>query len=61
MNMPSTSDESREAARPPPSQAPWCLFLDIDGTLLDIAPTSDAVTVDAALLDLLRGLELLPS
>jgi trehalose 6-phosphate phosphatase len=35
---------------------PWCLFLDIDGTLLDIAPTPDAVKVDTELLNLLRRL-----
>lgn len=30
-----------------------CLFLDVDGTLLDFAPTPDAVEVDAPLRDLL--------
>jgi trehalose 6-phosphate phosphatase len=34
-----------------------CLFLDIDGTLLDLAPTPDAVQVDEPLRSLLRGLE----
>jgi trehalose 6-phosphate phosphatase len=34
-----------------------CLFLDVDGTLLDIAPTPDAVTVDEPLRALLRGLD----
>jgi trehalose 6-phosphate phosphatase len=33
---------------------PCCLFLDVDGTLLDIAPTPDAVVVDAALPALLQ-------
>jgi len=31
----------------------WCLFLDVDGTLLDIAPTPDGVFVDPSLRDLL--------
>jgi trehalose 6-phosphate phosphatase len=35
----------------------WALFLDIDGTLIDIAPTPDAVVVPPDLRDLLRSLE----
>lgn len=31
----------------------WCLFLDVDGTLLEIAPTPDAVVVDEPLKQLL--------
>lgn len=45
------------AARTPPlPQSPWCLFLDVDGTLLDLAATPGAVVVDAGLLALLEGL-----
>jgi len=36
---------------------PFCLFLDVDGTLLDIAPTPGEVHVDPELVDLLRQLE----
>ena len=39
---------------PPPGQA--ALLLDLDGTLLDIAPTPDSVVVPPALLDALRRL-----
>ena len=34
----------------------WALFIDIDGTLLSVAPTPDAVTVPAGLVDLLERL-----
>jgi trehalose 6-phosphate phosphatase len=43
------------AARPDTAQAPWCLFLDVDGTLLEIAPTPDAVRVEDSLRQLLQG------
>jgi trehalose 6-phosphate phosphatase len=33
----------------------WALFVDIDGTLLCVAPTPDAVTVPAGLVQLLEG------
>jgi trehalose 6-phosphate phosphatase len=42
---------------PMPSARDCCLFLDVDGTLLEIAPTPDAVTVDEPLRALLRGLD----
>lgn len=34
----------------------WCFFLDVDGTLLDIASTPDSISVDAALTNLLAML-----
>jgi trehalose 6-phosphate phosphatase len=36
--------------------AAWCLFLDVDGTLLDLAATPGAVVVDTSLLALLERL-----
>jgi trehalose 6-phosphate phosphatase len=42
---------------PLPSPSPdWALFLDFDGTLVDIAPTPDAIVVPDGLPDLLAGL-----
>jgi len=35
----------------------WCLFLDVDGTLLEIAPTPDAVHVDSGLVELLERVQ----
>ncbi|HLY96475.1 MAG: trehalose-phosphatase [Sideroxydans sp.] len=41
---------------PPPASIDWAYFLDVDGTLIDIAETPDAVCVDSALLDLIGRL-----
>jgi len=41
---------------PPAPRLDWAYFLDVDGTLIDIADTPDAVRVDTALLDLIARL-----
>lgn len=41
---------------PPRANLEWAYFLDVDGTLLDIADTPDAVRVDKELLDLIGRL-----
>ena len=41
---------------PPAPSVDWAYFLDVDGTLIDIADTPDAVCVDTALLDLIARL-----
>jgi trehalose 6-phosphate phosphatase len=42
----------------PPAPSPdWAYFLDVDGTLIDIADTPEAVHVDAALLELIARLQ----
>lgn len=43
-------------ALPPASCVDWAYFLDVDGTLIDIADTPDAVCVDTELLDLIARL-----
>jgi len=45
------------SAPPIPASARCSLFLDIDGTLLDFAPTPDEVRVDEPLRELLRNLD----
>lgn len=41
---------------PPPPSIEWAYFLDVDGTLIDIAERPDAVHVDAELLELIARL-----
>jgi len=47
---------STRGALPPAPRVDWAYFLDVDGTLIDIADTPDAVRVDTALLDLIARL-----
>lgn len=47
---------SRQAPPQPRTARDWALFLDVDGTLLDLVPTPDAVAVPPALPPLLRRL-----
>lgn len=54
-------DSSQDAAasngaQPPPLSREWALFLDIDGTLVDIEERPDTVRIDEGLKDLLRRL-----
>lgn len=44
------------AGRPPVPRLAWAYFLDVDGTLINIADTPGAVMVDRALLDLIANL-----
>lgn len=46
----------RRIRRPPAACAEWAFFLDVDGTLLDLADTPSAVRVDMALLELIGRL-----
>jgi trehalose 6-phosphate phosphatase len=56
--MPDERPSARPSGRTTLQQAlqgaPFCLFLDVDGTLLEFAPVPDAVEVDDALRELLH-------
>jgi trehalose 6-phosphate phosphatase len=43
-------------AAPPPLALDWCLFLDIDGTLVDFTDTPSQTEADAEVTDLVRSL-----
>ena len=48
--------ETAAAQAVPLPAGPWCLFLDVDGTLLELADSPGGVAVDEALMPLLRRL-----
>ena len=50
------STEAAAVHAVPLPETPWCLFLDVDGTLLDLASTPQAVIVEPALTGLLARL-----
>ena len=47
---------AKEAPPPPPASSQWAYFLDLDGTLLELAETPDAVVVPPLLLPALESL-----
>ena len=48
---------NRKKQTPPAAKPEWAYFLDVDGTLIEIAEAPDAVKVDARLLGLLKRLQ----
>jgi trehalose 6-phosphate phosphatase len=55
MTQAATATAARDVPLP---RTPWCLFLDVDGTLLELAETPSGVAVDPALLPLLARLRI---
>jgi trehalose 6-phosphate phosphatase len=55
MMQPAVNEDAAVHAVPLP-QSPWCLFLDVDGTLLELAATPQSVVVEPALQLLLERL-----
>lgn len=51
------SESPANGALPKPGQTPWALFLDVDGTLVEIAADPDSVHVDDRLVALLGTLQ----
>ncbi len=56
MTQLATRKPTTEGPAPPVPASPWCLFLDVDGTLLELAPTPRSVVVEPGLLELLDEL-----
>jgi trehalose-6-phosphatase len=54
-----TDQQSTPIPEFPPGPADWALFLDMDGTLLEITPTPDRIRVPGILPLLLRWLDTL--
>lgn len=53
MPFPAAIRSDRAGPPAPAPDTPWCLFVDVDGTLLEFAPTPEAVHVDDTLRSLL--------